>query len=1006
MRRTLENAGLAWLLAGVFLAATGFAVEPATPGGSPRAKPVNTDGLVAYYTFDEPQGTRLTDHSGNGNHGQIHGAVSVAAPRGRALRFDGQDDYVDLGRSPTLEIDGDLTIEVWLKTDCRDKPKTHRLIVGSTAGLTIMRNYNFRIDHHNELRLEWGDGQQYGVVAHDPSFLDGSWKYLAVVIESPGHGYLFVDGRLVGHQVVDVPIAKTGGGPVHIGGWGHGFFQGEIDELRIYNRALSSGEIRAHGGRPPGEDQPRLDLQAGYSFQRNAFVGDLFWMCGENKAVAANLRVTAPGGQKAVAAGRFPLGGPTRPGSGRWFLQDITLPCEPIHPGDYRVEADLLDDAEHVLAKSVARVPCTARPAWLDAKVGITEKVLPPYQPCEVKRRGEETHVFTWGRRYRFGTSPLLGGIESAGSELLAQAVRIDCAVGGKPEPYSPGAPELRRAGPAKVRLRQQLAGPKSRLVFNTQVEYDGFLKVDWHLEAKQALDLDRLVLEIPLCADHARLFYSWPHIQSGALKEDWASRFQPILWIGDEERGLCWVAESEENWFPANPHKAIEVVRSEDQVVLRFNLVTRKVHLDRGEKLGYTFGLEATPVRPMRATMWDTRLVRQPPYAQEYQWLTRTIGGEPSLEFYAGAGVRSLLVLRWWDAFSYTLPLGQEQRFSKLVAACHRRNLKVVPYAIGFLLSEVAPEYKYFQADMLVRPRKPYPIDRLPGMKRQMTYFACRKGAWQDFVVASTARCMDQYDTDGVYLDSTVMLVPCRNRLHGCGYVKPDGTVGATYPIFATRELMKRLYTVVKSRKPDGIVDAHVYDCLNVPALAFATSYWNGEQLPKRAFKPDALPLDRFRTEFMGHNLGVPADLLYYRLGDYDACTALALLHDVPVRSENEKDLAVLASIWRVRESFGCDGAEFVGYWKSDPLVKVRPAGCYASLWRHPRHGVLAAVANFTRQPAEIELALARKKLGLADGATAEDARAGKPLKLQGDRVSVKLDSQGWTLIWLRPPR
>jgi hypothetical protein len=624
----------------------------------------------------------------------------------------------------------------------------------------------------------------------------------------------------------------------------------------------------------------------------------------------------------------------------------------------------------------------------------------------KVERDGAARRVSTWGRRYVFGESPLLTAVTSAGSELLARPVRLDCAIDGQRTRHAPSAPEVREESPALVVLEQTLPGPTSRLSIRTQLEYDGFMKVDGAVEAERPITIDRLTMEIPLRPEHATLLYSWPQIHSGLLETDWASRFQPILWIGDEACGLCWVAESDRNWSLADREKAIEVIRGDREVTLRLNLVTEPVPLDRGEKLDYTFGLQATPVRPMTETCWDFRIERQPPYAHEYQWLTREIEGKPSLPFYANEGARALLVLRWWDAFSYTLPLGHEAEFRKLVEACHRHNLKVVPYAIGFLLSEEAPEFPYFHRDMLARPTRPYVIDRLPGMEAQMTYFACRQGAWQDFVVATTAQCMDEYDTDGVYLDTTVRPHACRNRLHGCGYVAPDGTVRSTYPVFATRELMKRLYTVVKRRKPDGIVDAHVYDCLNVPALAFATSYWNGEQLPHREFTPDALPLDRFRTEFMGHNFGVPADVLYYTLGDYDACAGLALLHDVPVRSENERDFAVLTSIWRVREAFGCREAEFIGYWRVGDLVQVEPPGCHASLWRHPASGVLAAVANLTREPADVRLTFDRQGLDLSGQLSAQDARAGKPLRAEGMRVSVPLASQGWALVWVRTDR
>ena len=187
-----------------------------------------------------------------------------------------------------------------------------------------------------------------------------------------------------------------------------------------------------------------------------------------------------------------------------------------------------------------------------------------------------------------------------------------------------------------------------------------------------------------------------------------------------------------------------------------------------------------------------------------------------------------------------------------------------------------------------------------------------------------------------------------CADALHGCGWVREDGTRAPTYPIFAIRELMKRLYAIVTTRKPEGFVDAHVYDCLNVPSLAFATGYWNGEQLVSQPLKSQALPLDRFRTEFMGHNIGVPGDLLYYKLRDYEPSVALAILHDVPVRCEKDADFDAIATIYRIRDAFRCDQATFHGYWEADSPIRVTGDDCYASYWRHPTNGILLAVPTW----------------------------------------------------------
>jgi hypothetical protein len=138
--------------------------------------------------------------------------------------------------------------------------------------------------------------------------------------------------------------------------------------------------------------------------------------------------------------------------------------------------------------------------------------------------------------------------------------------------------------------------------------------------------------------------------------------------------------------------------------------------------------------------------------------------------------------------------------------------------------------------------------------------------------------------------------------------------------------------------------------------------------------------------------------------MGDYEACAGLALLHDVPVRSENERDFAILTSIWRVREAFGCDEAQFVGYWKAKDLVSVKPQGCHASLWRHPTGRVLTVVANLTREPADVQVGFNLDGLGLPDKVSTKDARANERLKTEAGRIRLKLPSQGWTLVRIWP--
>jgi hypothetical protein len=265
----------------------------------------------------------------------------------------------------------------------------------------------------------------------------------------------------------------------------------------------------------------------------------------------------------------------------------------------------------------------------------------------------------------------------------------------------------------------------------------------------------------------------------------------------------------------------------------------------------------------------------------------------------------------------------------------------------------------------------------------------------------------MDDYGIDGIYLDTTVLPFECRNALHGCGYADATGKRTDTYPIMDVRRTLQRLYAVVKQRKPDGIVDAHVWDCVNSAALAYATNYWNGEQLSRRDHLPDGLSLDRFRTEFMGVNWGVPADFLNYQLGGFKECHALSLLHDTLIRPANVEEIEFESSILLLGRRFGRGEAEFLPYWANGDYVTIAPAESYVSLYRHPRNGVLAIVSNLGKAEARVSLSLSLEKLGLpAEGLSVTDGLTGAPLPLDGNVIQLSLPTMGWQYVWLRPAK
>lgn len=224
---------------------------------------------MAWYPFN---GT-ANDSSGNSNHGTVHGATLTTDRFGNlnsAYSFDGTDDYISclqpgpLGTSPR-------TITFWGKTDAAAKAVQSNAVLsyGASAG---SGNYGDRLEINlnsgaNGLTLTVGGA--YLTKSFDNT--DADWHHYAIVFEGGtdkkmSDFKLYADGQLLTTTAGSVDhghtINTTGQYNLHIGqlhAYGR-FFKGELDDIRIYSRALTDIEIKSSS----------LDLIAFYPFNGNA----------------------------------------------------------------------------------------------------------------------------------------------------------------------------------------------------------------------------------------------------------------------------------------------------------------------------------------------------------------------------------------------------------------------------------------------------------------------------------------------------------------------------------------------------------------------------------------------------------------------------------------------------------------------------------------------------------------------------------------------------------------
>ena len=208
---------------------------------------VSDGNTSALWHFNEGEGNVLGDSSGNGNDGVIHGANWTEGVMGGALEFDGEDDYVKIPNDNAMSGINSFTISLWAKVNTWTNTFSFLdLINGNSHQLTFGAYAN-----PGKLGLMLPTDQWY---EFNTIMDDTSWAMYAVT-RSGSTLSLYKNGFFVESKVGNaIQIGNTNGYYQSMGrtDWGAGdinYYSGTIDEVAIYNRALTASEIRAHANR-------------------------------------------------------------------------------------------------------------------------------------------------------------------------------------------------------------------------------------------------------------------------------------------------------------------------------------------------------------------------------------------------------------------------------------------------------------------------------------------------------------------------------------------------------------------------------------------------------------------------------------------------------------------------------------------------------------------------------------------------------------------------------------
>jgi hypothetical protein len=196
-------------------------------------------GLVGHWTMsqDSLKGSLLADKTPYENDGTIYGATFTTDRKGKAnsaMSFDGVDDYIDCGSNESLSFDDALTISAYINIE---SGKSYTLVAKSER-----KNGDFAVTlYSGNNRLYYFVNGSYNCINYASYY--NSIHHVAITHVSGEKAKFYIDGMFIPHSnsvlTLSPDVLKT----LYIGKGGYDYAHKTIDDVRIYNRALSQEEI-------------------------------------------------------------------------------------------------------------------------------------------------------------------------------------------------------------------------------------------------------------------------------------------------------------------------------------------------------------------------------------------------------------------------------------------------------------------------------------------------------------------------------------------------------------------------------------------------------------------------------------------------------------------------------------------------------------------------------------------------------------------------------------------
>lgn len=303
----------------------------------------------------------------------------------------------------------------------------------------------------------------------------------------------------------------------------------------------------------------------------------------------------------------------------------------PLPDGKYEITAEIIGKNGKAAATKTETFIRHTMPFEKTALQGQKDIIVPPFTAPVIENRTKACCIL---RKYVHGANSLLKQVNAGGENILSRPATLNLETGsGKTVKLTGRKFKLSPLGKGKISYRQTFFGKGVKLLLSGVMDYDGFYRFKAKLAPEsQPVEIKKLYLEIPFKAKNAIQIsgtgkFNWDPSKvnyEGDIEKKkgriWDSKnslftggavrhgnMSPYLWVGDDERGLCYSCSSEKGMHNDDDLPALTLDREGEEVVLRAYFVNKPFELK--SLRDFEFALQASPFKPMPKNhrLWRT---------------------------------------------------------------------------------------------------------------------------------------------------------------------------------------------------------------------------------------------------------------------------------------------------------------------------------------------------------------------------------------------------------------